>query len=125
MAKVPDRIASLTLDSAGEVTKTKYIGTFRIKAVLTHGDRLQLERFYASLLPKNTETVSEEMKVRAATIAELSVRVIDGPGWWTDSNNGLLLLDAEPLYDLLMQCNSAYEDWLKRLNEQVGNEIDA
>lgn len=124
--RIPDYFTIINLDSVGEVTKSRWIGTFKVKCVLTHMDRMALERVYTELLPpKANENASEDIKLRAATIAELSVRVIEGPEWWNASRNGQLLVDSEPLYDLMVKCNEAYKDWSNRLNQAANSEEDA
>lgn len=116
MIKIPDYIRMVQLDSMGEVTKERWIGTFQVKAVLTHADRFQLERMYNQLIPKDGE-VSEDIKLRAASIAELSVRVVKGPRWWDETASGQLMVDMDPLYDLLVQCNKESKNWSEELDK--------
>lgn len=115
---------SINLDVIGERTKSRFLGTFRIKAVLTHADVIAIERMYAQLLPRSSGDISEDAKLRASTIAELSVRILEGPEWWNGSRSGQLLIDREPLYQLLIKCNEAEQDWSNRLAEQA-DQVDA
>lgn len=124
IGKMPDTIMSIVLDVTGEKTKSRFMGTFRIKAVLTHADVIAIERMYSQLLPRTTSDTSEDAKLRASTIAELSVRIVDGPEWWNGTRYGQLLIDREPLYQLLIKCNEAEQDWSKRLEEQA-NQVDS
>jgi hypothetical protein len=111
---LPQMQAQIQLDSEGERTKSRWLGSFTVKRILTHADRFAIERMYSFLLPKDVNT-SEEMKVRAATIAELAVRIVSGPQWWEGSNSGQMLVDSNPLYDLLSLCADAEEAWNKEL----------
>src|ERR1019366_469199 len=111
MAKLPEQIVTVFLDSIGDRTKTRWTGSFRIKCVLTHADRFALERMYAALLPSREREVDEEVKLRAATIAELSVRVVDGPEWWQGTRGGQLMTDKDPLYDLIVMANEEEKKW--------------
>lgn len=120
--KIPDYIKTVVLDSTGEVTKSKWTGTFRVKCVMSHADRFALERIYSQLLPYDAKDISEEVRLRAATIAELSVRVVDGPQWWESTNHGQSMVDSEPLYDLILSVNKASEDWSKELESMTSNE---
>ena len=117
MKKLPDTIATVSLHSIGEVTKTNWVGQFKIKRILTHADRFQLERIYAQLLPSREREVSEEVRLRAAAIAELSVRVIEGPAWWEGSKGGQLLVDTAPLYDLSYECAKEEKAWSEQLDQ--------
>lgn len=112
---MPDIYGTIHLDSIGDKTETRWVGTFKIKRVLTHGDYLAIERNYASLVPPKDRDVSEEMKLRAAAIAELAVRVIDSPPWWEGSQDGRNLLDAQPLWDLIAACNEEEKRWFEQL----------
>ena len=123
MLKIPDYISTISLDSTGEVTKSRYMGTFRVKVVLTHADRFKLERNYAEFLPPNVQDVTEELKSRAATLAELDVRIIEAPSWWWDSLKGRNMIDTMPLYDLLRQINDAHTAWLKQLEENANKDM--
>ena len=119
MPKLPDMIATVTLDSTGERTKSRFIGSFQIKRLLTHADRFALERVYASLLPAREREISEDERLKAAAIAELSVRVVSGPTWWEGSRNGQLLVDAQPLFDLAILCEKEEKRWSELLEESA------
>jgi hypothetical protein len=100
----------------GEITKERWVGQFQVKAVLAHSDRFQLERLYNQLIPKDGE-VAEDIKLRAATIAELSVRIVKGPRWWDETASGQLMVDMDPLYDLLVLCNKESKNWSEELDK--------
>jgi hypothetical protein len=122
--KIPDTISTIMLDSTGERTKSRFVGTFKIKRVLTHGDRFALERFYNMLLPKGME-VQEELKIRAAAIAELGVRIIEAPEWWDGSHRGQDLIDSDVIYDLVAACAKAESEWTKELDDEVKGKSNA
>ena len=122
MRKLPDMVAMVSLDSTGERTQSRFIGQFKIKRLLTHGDRFQLERIYASLLPPRDREINEEERLKAAAIAELSVRVIEGPPWWEGSKSGQLMVDAQPLYDLALLCSEEEKKWAKQLEDSAKTE---
>lgn len=122
MKKLPDVLAMVTLDSVGETTKSRFIGQFKIKRKLTHADRFQLERIYAQLLPSREREIEEELRLRAAAIAELSVRVVEAPSWWDGSKNGQLLVDSQPLYDLALLCSEEEKKWAQQLEELAKTE---
>lgn len=122
MKKLPDMVAMVTLDSTGEKTKSRFIGQFKIKRLLTHADMFALERIYASLLPSREREINEDQRLKAAAIAELSVRVIEGPAWWEGSKNGQLMVDSQPLYDLAMLCSEEEKRWAQQLEETAQTE---
>jgi hypothetical protein len=116
MFKVPDHIKSFTLNSIGEITKQAWVGDFRIKCVLSHSDRFKIERIFSELLPPGTDA-SKKASTDAAVLSELAVRVIDGPQWWKNANNGLMMVDMQPLYDLIIECNKLSNQWSTELDK--------
>jgi hypothetical protein len=117
MKSLPNHIVTVNLDSLGDRTKARWVGQFRIKCVLTNADRFKLDRMYAELLPPRDREVDEEVRLRAATIAELSVRVVDGPEWWSSTRGGQLMADKAPLYDLIVMCNEEEKKWDKAVED--------
>lgn len=122
MRKLPDMTAMVTLDSVGEKTQSRFMGQFKIKRILTHADMFQLERVYAQLLPSREREINEDQRLKAAAIAELSVRVVEGPPWWEGSKFGQLMVDAQPLYDLAMLCSEEEKRWSKQLEDAAKTE---
>ena len=120
MSKVPDIIRPIYLQSLGEITKQKYFGTFRIKVILTQRERLLVEREYSALLPSD-KGASEENKLRAAVLAELSVRIAESPDWWKNSDYGRELLDSQPLWDLMVSIDKERNAWQEELDKLVGS----
>lgn len=118
MIKLPDTIGTVFLDSVGEVSKQKFTGSFRVKIVLTNADQIAVEREYARLLPKDAGA-GDSNKLLASTMAELNVRVLEGPAWFRDASSGQNMIDRDPLYDLIVRINEAYKDWQNRLNESA------
>lgn len=114
--KMPDYLTTVVLDSVGEKTKTRWYGSFKVKAVLSHGDQLLAARTAAELLKGLERDINNELVMRGETIAQLQPRVVDAPDWWWASGGGRNLVDAEPLYALLGLCSRASEDWEKQLD---------
>lgn len=125
MKKLPEIIVTIALDSMGEETKRRWFGQFRIKRKLTNSERFALERIYSQLLPPSGREVPDELKLRAAAIAELSVRVDEGPDWWQSSRGGQLLIDSTPIYDLINLCHKEEENWNKSLEEEASEPSNA
>lgn len=121
MSRVPNHLRTVILDSTGETSRQKWGGQFKVKAVMTNADRFALERKFADLMPKNTDHVTDMIKYKAATIAELSVKIVSGPRWWDDTDRGELMVDFDPLLDLLIKCNEATKDWNEELEKMVEN----
>ena len=116
--RLPDFDTTINLDVEGEVTKTKWLGQFTIKRVLTHKDRFEIERFFREYLPMGMEA-DQNLRTRAAALAELRVRIKHAPRWWEDSNYGLDMVDSEPIYYLLIKSSESYKKWQDELAEMI------
>jgi hypothetical protein len=122
MQKIPSIIRSVFLDSTGEVSKQKFMGSFQVKVVTTNADKLAIEREYSLLVPID-EHLSPDNKLLASTIAELKVRVLTGPNWFSDAINGQNMLDVNPLYELIIKINEEYKKWQEEL-AKIGSSGD-
>jgi len=125
MKKLPDTTAMVSLDSVGEKTQSRFIGQFKIKRILTNSDYFALERIYAQLLPSRDREVAEDIRLKAAAVAELSVRIIEGPAWWEGSKQGQLMVDSQPLFDLAMICNEEEKKWSQQVADLAKEESNA
>lgn len=118
MKKLPDIVKYVSLDSIGDVTGQKYVGSFRIKVILSHDDRFTIERTYKQMLPDDKGVV-DEIKLKCGGISELESRIVEAPAWWKDSRNGRDLVDSTPIYDLLVAVSEQYENWKQELKKEV------
>jgi hypothetical protein len=123
MKKLPDQIKYINLDTIGEITGLRYSGAFRVKVLLTHADRFAIERAYKLMLPNDSD-LSDEIKLRAASIAELEQRVVEAPKFWLDSRGGRDLVDAQPVYDLIGEAYKKLEEWKQDLNKVANPEAE-
>lgn len=121
MKKLPDIVKHVSLDSIGELTGQRYAGSFRIKVLLTHSERLAVDRTYAMLLPDD-KSASQESKLKAGGIAELDQRIVEAPKWWLDARNGRDLVDAQPIWDLLIAVEQKTEEWKQDLGKKAEDE---
>lgn len=116
MVTLPDIIKRFYFNQTGEVTGMNYAGYFAVKVVLTLGEKLEVEKKYAQLLP-NDKNANSENKLIAATLAELDVRVVEGPSWWTRSQSGQQILDTQIIWGLMIKIQELTEEWKKEVNE--------
>src|SRR5665213_335663 len=110
MKTLPSTTTTVHLDSIGEISRSRWVGTFTIKCILSHADRFAKARMYAAMVPEKENLMDEEDRLKAEVIAQLSVRVIDGPEWFEATRGGQLMVDAQPLIDLLDLCKNAMLD---------------
>lgn len=115
---LPSFTSSVVVDVEGDVTRSRWTGTFQVKRVVTHQDRFDIEKFFKIYLP-DAKDASDTIRNRATALAELRVRVVSGPSWWEGTAYGLESVDVSHIYDLLSKCAEATAQWHKELAEQV------
>lgn len=100
-------------DIIGESTDELYKGTFTFKTKLTYADLLQVDRLRRDFLGGTHQENASVIAMNIANaLADLAVRVIESPSWWTDSGNGFGLKDdnvLQTIYDLALKAQKEEE----------------
>lgn len=116
--KLPPFQVPITIDVLGDLTKTRWIGNFVIKRVLTHRDKFDIEKWYKRYL-EDDSVAGNKAKINASALAELRVRVVTGPPWWEGTDFLLDCIDETPIAELLAECAKAYKNWEKEVADQA------
>lgn len=111
MSSLPNIIKPMQLDCIGSTTKKRWIGQFLVKCVITHADAFAIDRIYGAMTNNWPYDVDSKLKLKAQSLAQLSVRIMEGPEWWSASKEGQLLVDDEPVYELMLLCKEATDSW--------------
>lgn len=96
------------INEVGDDTGNPYTGTFKVKTLLDRKDRFLADERRRAIIGSNAADALITLQEEAFILGQLSVRVVDGPRWWKDSNNGLLLEDGNvivKLYEIALQKN--------------------
>lgn len=94
------------INEVGDDTGNPYTGTFKVKTLLDRKDRFLADERRRAIIGSNAADALITLQEEAFILGQLSVRVVDGPRWWKDSNNGLLLEDGNvivKLYEIALQ----------------------
>ncbi len=84
---------TFSVKETGETSKEQMVGDFVTKKRLSHRDHLRKDALRRDLLGAAGGVPTERAMSTSMIISELAVRVIKGPTWWTESDNGLDLVD--------------------------------
>jgi hypothetical protein len=95
---------TFTMDVTAE-SGEKYVGTVRIRNRLSQSQRLQLDSIRRELLGPNPLGATNDVLMSSLVIATVRTHVLEGPQWYEKSNNGLDLLDEEPLMFIFNKIN--------------------
>lgn len=94
-------------DDVGELTQSRYAGTFEVKPVLSWADKIRADRICRDLLGENPPNEESAIYQRAFISGQLAVRVLKAPEWWTGKGNGSLMVDENIPVSVYSRCVDA------------------
>lgn len=118
MQELPKKERTFSFETEGELTKRKYDGEFTVHAVLNMGLKHQLE-LEKTILQADTKSPTPGLRGIASVIAELRVRIIDGPEFWKQSLGGMRIEDENVIFELYDKVTAQEAEWRKELEESL------
>ena len=118
MSQLPKRERTFQFESVGNDTGRKYEGKFTVKTILKIREKHQLE-LEKTILQADTKSPTAGLRGISNVLAELRVRVVDGPEWWKQSEGGADLDDENVLLDLYDKTLEQEAEWRKDLKEMT------
>lgn len=116
--------AQFSVNSVGETTGDSYRGLFRVRCRLSHRDHLNRDRLRRDLIGTSPEAASDRARSIGEIFSQLSVRVIEAPSWWTNSENGLGLADDNVVAEIYQEALKAEADEVAKVTKK-GEEAKA
>lgn len=102
-------------DFTSELGK-RYEGRFTALSILDMGQKHKLELEKTRLLG-NYPNPTDGLVGIAVVIANLRVKIVDGPDWWKQSNGGMGILDEDALMNLFTKVDALEAEWRTKLKE--------
>jgi len=118
-----DNTKCFNINVVGETSQKIFVGTFKVKRVLSRGERFLADERRRFILGANPESADIELSTEAAMLGQLFVRVLpnESPDFWKLSNAGLLFEDGNVIIAIFKEAMLAqkeyYEDIQKRADE--------
>lgn len=100
MAAYKPQTAKFDISVDGEFSGEKWHGEFEAKFRLSHQDRLIVDAERRRLMGENPAGATDETINTANAFAELSVRIVKAPSWWSETRGGLDLVDYKPVQEV-------------------------
>lgn len=119
---------SFTVNVTGETTGQNFSGVFVIKTQLSFREQLRRDQLRRQLLGADPANAEIRARQAAEALAEITVRTISAPRWWTDAADGLDLKDDAILtavYDGLIKACATMTDEIKKKGETAKAELRA
>jgi hypothetical protein len=125
---------TFTINVDGSKTATNYSGKFTAIKFLSFADELAIDALRRSLLSNAVGIPTERIANAAELLANVGIRVTEGPSWFMDADRGVTLKDDEPLAELYSKClevskkaldavKTKAEEAKKNLTKQDSNEV--
>lgn len=108
--------ATFTISSVGEVTGKPYSGSFKVKTITTQRDLFRIDEIRRQILGSNPNGAAPAIYQDAIIMAQLNIKIIEAPSWWTDSEYGQDLEDSNiigEIYSLLVKAENERRDQLQ------------
>jgi hypothetical protein len=97
-----EEVGIINFSEVGSETGSIFEGKFKVKTLLSRRDQFVSDEKRRFVLGNDSQAAPPALQGEAYMIAELSVRILEAPAWWTNSNSGLDLVD-ENLIPLLFE----------------------
>lgn len=115
-----EQTAKFSINITGRHSKQTYIGTFRVKCLLSPLEEIAADKRYRDLLGANSHLAQENVRAKAFALAQLEQRVIEMPAFWeNDIIPGGHIQDDNILLDVLDLAISAQEKYIKDKEQEL------
>lgn len=113
---LPNKEKTFHFTYEGELKK--YEGTFTILAHLNIGQKHALALEKTKLLGSYANP-TDDLAGYAIVLANLRIKIVDGPEWWKQSQGGMLIEDEGALVALYSEIQKAEAEWLEELKKKA------
>ena len=113
---LPKNERSFDVDVVGDTTGVQYKGTFTTRCVLNMAGRHAMELEKTRLM-SDYANPSPGLAGISITLSTLRAKIVEGPAWWKDSDNGATIIDDNVLILLYDETNRIESEWRKELKK--------
>lgn len=108
-----EQSAKFMVNITGRHSKQTYLGTFRVKCLLSPLEEIAADKRYRDLLGQNSHLAQEHVRQQAFALSQLEQRVIEMPPFWeNDIIPGGHIKDDNVLLDVLDLAIEAQEKFI-------------
>jgi hypothetical protein len=113
---LPSKELVFDFEHVGALTEKKYEGRFTVLALLDIGQKHRLELEKTRLLG-NHQNPTDGLVGIAVILANLRIKVVDGPEWWKQSNGGFSIQDEDVLVALYDKVLDSESEWRQKMRD--------
>lgn len=102
----------------GDITGHKYEGQFSVKCALSMSDKRLLE-IEQSRLSMDLLNPTDNLLAISRVVANLRVRVLEAPDWFSQIISSLDILDDNVIFDLYGKCLDVSAEWRDEIKKKA------
>ena len=115
-----EQTATFTINVVGKHSKDSYMGTFKVKCLLSPLEEIAADKRYRDLLGANSHLAQEHIRQQAFALSQLEQRVIEMPAFWeNDTLPGGHIKDVNVLLAVLDRSIEAQEKYIETKENEL------
>lgn len=115
-----EQTATFTINIIGRHSKDSYMGTFKVKCLLSPLEEIAADKRYRDLLGQNSHLAQERVRQQAFALAQLEQRVIAMPPFWeNDTLPGGHIADDNVLLTILDEAIEAQNAYIQGKEKEL------
>jgi hypothetical protein len=116
---------SFNINVVGTTTGTEYLGTFKVYPILSTAQQLARDAIMRDLLGPNCKDASARAQSQAFVTAEIRIRSVEVPTFWTESKAGMNLFDEEVASTIFDKIQEVEVKWREDIKKKADAARDA
>lgn len=115
-----EQTAKFSVNIIGRHSKDSYMGTFRVKCLLSPLEEIAADKRYRELLGDNSHLATEHVRRQAFALAQLEQRVMEMPPFWeSDFIPGGHIKDDNVILDILDMAVEAQQKYIESKEKEL------
>jgi hypothetical protein len=115
-----EQVATFTVNIIGRHSKSSYMGTFKVKCLLSPLEEIAADKRYRDLLGSNSHLAQERVRQQAFALAQLEQRIIAMPPFWeNDTLPGGHISDDNVLLHVLDEAIEAQNKYIQGKEDEL------
>lgn len=123
--EITDTHAIFDVHINGEPSKMTYMGSFKVKTIMSPMDEINADKLYRQLLGENMLMASDNVKNNAFVLSQLKYRILSyekAPFWANPENPdvpGAHITDGNVIFEVFNKAVEAQELYIKQKQEEA------
>lgn len=113
-------IASFDINEIGNRSKNTFMGTFKVKCVISPLDMVKIDRLYRELIGTvNPHMASQSIENIAFALSQMKYRAVEIPDFWKNNEIDGGHVDENVLIEVINLAIGAEDEYMKKEDERI------